>query len=172
MSHGKQTKHDIGGLIMERTSLSLKLTVITIGILGAIFFFGALPFVGKWIAELAPEFARAYYPWLILFWITAVPCYMALVLLWRIIKSIDKDELFRNVNAARLRTVARLAFADTIIFMVANIVYGFLNINHPSIFLTSAFVCIIGVAFGICMKALAAFFDKAAALQEENDLTI
>ncbi|MCR5672109.1 MAG: DUF2975 domain-containing protein [Lachnospiraceae bacterium] len=157
---------------MKRISLSLKITIITIGLLGAIFFFGALPSVGKWIAELAPEFSWAYYPWLILFWITAIPCYMALALLWRIVKSIDRDELFRTVNGTRLRTVARLAYTDTIIFMVANIAYGFLNINHPSIFLTSAFVCIIGVAFGICMKALAAFFDKAATLQEESDLTI
>lgn len=157
---------------MEKTSLSLKITTITTGLLGAVFYVWALPSVGKFIAELSPEFAGAYYPWLILFWITAIPCYTALVLLWKIIKSIDTDELFRKVNADRFRMVARLAFADVVIFMAANVLFLFLNFNHPSILIASAFVCIVGVAFGICMKAMAGFFDKAADLQEENDLTI
>jgi hypothetical protein len=121
---------------------------------------------------VSPEFAGAYYPWLILFWITAIPCYTALVLLWRVIKSIDSDELFRKVNANRFRIVGKLAFADAAVFMAANIIYLFLNFNHPSILIAAAFVCAVGVAFGICMKAMAGFFDKAADIQEENDLTI
>ena len=157
---------------MEKTSLSLKITVITTGLLGAVFYIWALPSVGKFIAEVSPEFAGAYYPWLVLFWITAVPCYTALVLLWKVIKSIDSDELFQKVNADRFRLVEKLAFTDAAVFMVANIVFLFLNFNHPSIMIASAFVCIVGVAFGISMKALASFFDKAASLQEENDLTI
>lgn len=157
---------------MEKTSLSLKLTVITAGLLGAVFYFWALPSVGRFIAEASPEFGGAYYPWLILFWVTAIPCYAALVLLWKVIKSIDGNQLFRTVNADRFRTVAKLAFTDAALFMAANIIFLFLNFNHPSILIASAFVCIVGVAFGICMKAMASFFDKAATLQEENDLTI
>ena len=157
---------------MEKTSLSLKITVITTGLLGAVFYIWALPSVGRFIAEVSPEFAGAYYPWLILFWITAVPCYTALVLLWKVVKSIDSNRLFRTVNADRFRTVAKLAFTDAALFMAANIVFLFLNFNHPSILIASAFVCIVGVSFGICMKAMASFFDKAATLQEENDLTI
>jgi hypothetical protein len=157
---------------MEKTSLSLKITVIATGLLGAVFYFWALPSVGKFIAEVSPEFAGAYYPWLILFWVTAIPCYTALVLLWKVIKSIDTDELFRKVNADRFTMVAKLAYTDASIFIAANILFLFLNFNHPSILIASAFVCVVGVAFGICMKALAGFFDKAADLQEENDLTI
>ncbi len=157
---------------MEKTSLSLKLTVITAGLLGAVFYFWALPSVGRFIAEASPEFGGAYYPWLILFWGTAIPCYIALVLLWKVIKSIDGNRLFRTVNADRFRAVAKLAFTDAALFMAANIVFLFLNFNHPSILIASAFVCIVGVSFGICMKAMASFFDKAATLQEENDLTI
>lgn len=157
---------------MEKTSLSLKITVIATGLLGAVFYFWALPSVGKFIAEVSPEFAGAYYPWLILFWVTAIPCYTALVLLWKVVKSIDTDELFRKVNADRFTMVAKLAYTDASIFIAANILFLFLNFNHPSILIASAFVCVVGVAFGICMKALAGFFDKAADLQEENDLTI
>ena len=157
---------------MEKTSLSLKITIITTGLLGAVFYIWALPSVGRFIAEVSPEFAGAYYPWLVLFWITAVPCYTALVLLWKVIKSIDGNRLFRTVNADRFRAVAKLAFTDAALFMAANIVFLFLNFNHPSILIASAFVCIVGVSFGICMKAMASFFDKAATLQEENDLTI
>ena len=157
---------------MEKTSLSLKITVIATGLLGAVFYFWAIPSVGKFIAEVSPGFAGAYYPWLILFWVTAIPCYTALVLLWKVIKSIDTDELFRKVNADRFTMVAKLAYTDASIFIAANILFLFLNFNHPSILIASAFVCVVGVAFGICMKALAGFFDKAADLQEENDLTI
>lgn len=157
---------------MKKISISLKITIFIAAILGAAIYFWALPFVGRYIARLSPEYSGAYYPWLILLWITAIPCYIALVYIWRVVKSIDRDELFRIENAKRFSAVSKLAFIDAIFFLLGNAVYLFLNMNHPSIALASTFICVVGVAFGICMSALAGFFEKAASLQEENDLTI
>ncbi len=157
---------------MKIKSLSLKITIIVTGLLGLVLYFWAIPFMGHFIEELSPEYSHAYMPWLLLFWVTAIPCYAVLVLLWQIVRSIDSDELFRQKNAGRFRLIAKFVFVDIIIFMAANIVFLFLNINHPSVFLASAFVCLAGAAFGISMKALAGFFEKAAMLQEESDLTI
>jgi hypothetical protein len=51
-------------------------------------------------------------------------------------------------------------------------VFSAFNFSHPSIVLASAFISIIGVAFGISMRAFSGFFEKAALLQDESDLTI
>ena len=157
---------------MEKKSLSLKLTIIFTGLLGLVFYFWAIPFIGQCIEEQVPEYSHAYTPWLTLFWITAIPCYITLVILWQVIRSIDRDELFRPDNAKRFRNISRLVYTDIIIFMAGNILFLYMNINHASIALASAFICLMGVAFGISMKALSGFFEKAASLQEENDLTI
>ena len=157
---------------MKKISISLKITIIAAAIFGAALYFWAIPFLGRYTVRHAPEFSYAYYPWLILLWITAIPCYTALVVAWRVVRSIDKDELFRPENAKRFSFIAKLAFFDAIFFLTGNVVYTFLNMIHPSIVLASIFICIVGVAFGICMSALAGFFEKAATLQEENDLTI
>ena len=69
-------------------------------------------------------------------------------------------------------TVGRAVIGIVLADVISGIIYLFLNFNHPSILIAAAFVCAVGVAFGICMKAMAGFFDKAADIQEENDLTI
>jgi hypothetical protein len=157
---------------MSKNSLPLKITIIVIGVLGLAFFFWAVPVIGNWIKDGNPEFSNAYIPWLILFWITAVPCYITLVILWLVVSSIDKGELFRHKNAKHFKTISLLVFIDVAVFFCTNIVFLFMDINHPSIVLASAFISLIGVAFGICMTALSEFFEKAAILQDENDLTI
>ena len=157
---------------MKKISVSLKITIIAAAVFGAALYFWAIPFLGRYTVRMALEFSYAYYPWLILLWITAVPCYIALVLAWRVVRSIDKDELFKAANARRFGIISKLAFGDALFFLTGNVVYMFLNMSHPSIALAAIFICIVGVAFGICMSALAGFFEKAESLQEENDLTI
>ena len=157
---------------MDKNSLSLKITIIVTGMLGIAFFFWVVPFIGSYIKDAFPEFSNAYIPWLILFWVLAVPCYITLVLLWQVVRTIDTGELFRHKNAERFKTISSLVFADVALFFFVNIIFLCLNINHPSIVLASAFISIIGVAFGISMRAISGFFEKAAVLQDENDLTI
>lgn len=167
-----QYKNSFSEEIMKQNSLALKITIILLGVLGSAFFFWVVPVVGGWIKDAYPEFSDAYIPWLVLIWVLAVPCYITLVLLWQVVSSIDKDELFKHKNAQRFKTISLLVFVDAAILFCTSIVFSAFNFSHPSIVLASAFISIIGVAFGISMRAFSGFFEKAALLQDESDLTI
>jgi hypothetical protein len=119
-----------------------------------------------------PEFALCYWPWLILIWVTAVPCYVVLAFGWKISKSIRNDHSFSTENTNLLKWVAVLAAADTGFFFAVNIIFLLFNMNHPGIVLMSLIVLVIGIAISAVSATLSHLVKKAADLQEQSDLTI
>ena len=81
---------------MEQRTLVrwLKILVIFASVCGIAICVGILPMVGKRMIEVYPEFSYCYHPWLIFLWILAVPCFIALVLAWKIFKNIEEDHSF------------------------------------------------------------------------------
>ena len=57
-------------------------------------------------------------------------------------------------------------------FVLGNILYLFLGMNHPGIVLASLVVVFIGVTVAVASAALSHLVKKAAALQEQSDWTI
>ncbi|MBP5225417.1 MAG: DUF2975 domain-containing protein [Lachnospiraceae bacterium] len=159
---------------MKQKSLSnwLKAILIGIGVCGLVFYLYILPDWGKSLAERYPEFAGAYWPWLILLWITAVPCYVALVLGWKIAVNIGRDRSFSQENARLLKWISWLAAGDTAFYFAGTTVRLFLNMNHPGIVLLAMVVAFAGVAVAVAAAALSHLVQKAADLQEQSDLTI
>lgn len=142
------------------------------GVCGVIIYAAIIPMLAEAAAEKYPEFSYCKWPWLILIWITAVPCFLVLVLAWRVALNIGHDRSFSASNAVLLKWVSVLAAADAAIFFVGNLVYLLLNMNHPSIVLLSFFIEFFGVAVSVSAAALSHLVMKAAVLQEESDLTI
>ena len=159
---------------MKQKNLSrlLKALIIAVGICGLVVYFLAIPVIGLDAAEQNTEYAYCFYPWLVFLWISAVPCYTVLVYAWKIASNIGADRSFSLDNAKYLKHIALLSAADTAFFFVGNIVYWALNMSHPSVFLFSLLVCFIGLAITIAFAALSHLVLKAAALQEQSDLTI
>jgi hypothetical protein len=159
---------------MNQFSLSkwLKLIIILIGVCGSLVYAWVIPSLGQMLAADYPEFAYCYWPWLIVIWITAVPCYVVLAFAWMIAGNIRKNRSFSTQNAKLLKWVAVLAAADTGFFFIMNIVYLFLNMNHPGFVLMSLVVLVIGVAISAVSATLSHLVRKAADLQEQSDLTI
>ena len=159
---------------MEQKTLSLVLKLVLIGFAaaGIIVYFWAIPVLGSDFAASYPEFAHCYWPWLIFLWITAVPCYVTLFFGWSIATEIDRDNSFSVKNAVSLRNIALLAAGDALFFFAGNVLYLFLNMNHPAIFLVSCFVVFLGVAVAVAAASLSHLVYKAAKIREENDLTI
>ena len=159
---------------MNQSSLSkwLKLIITVVGACGSLVYAWVIPSFGQMMGGNYPEFAYCYWPWLIMIWITAVPCYVVLVFAWKIAGNIRKNRSFSIQNAKLLKWVAVLAAADTGFFFVMNIVYLFLNMNHPGIVLMSLGVLVIGIAISAASATLSHLVRKAADLQEQSDLTI
>ena len=156
---------------MKQRNLALMLKTVTIGtaFCGAVIFFYIFPVWGNSLAEMYPEFYHCYLPWLIFIWITAIPCFCVLHLVWRIASEIGKDNSFSQDNARYLKYISVLAFADTAIFFAGNIIYLLLNMNHPSVILISLIIVFIGVAVSVTSALLSHLVLKAAQLKEEND---
>ena len=159
---------------MEQRTLSkwLKFVIIGVGICGLFIYFGILPSYGSALVSQYPEFSYCYWPWLIFLWITAIPCYAALVFGWRISDNIGRDKSFSQENAKFLEWIAKLAAVDSAYFFLGNIVLLLCSMSHPGIALLSMLVVFAGVAVTVAAAALSHLVLKAAELQEESELTI
>ena len=159
---------------MEQKALSkwLKIILIGVGICGLIVYLLIFPGYGQSIVADYPEFSNRYWPWLIFLWMTGIPCYIVLVLGWRIASNIGKDNSFSNENAKYLKWISWLAAGDGIFFFIGNVVLLFANMSHPGVALFSLFVVFAGIAVTVASAALSHLVQKAAILQEQSDLTI
>ena len=71
-----------------------------------------------------------------------------------------------------MRTIAFLILGDVAYFFLGNIVLLLCNMNHPATFLLSLAIAIVGIAIGVAAAVLSHLIQKAAAMKEENELTI
>lgn len=160
---------------MKQTSLAkwLKFIILGVGLCGIAVYAFVVPMLGQNVAAMDNgAFAYCYWPWLIFIWVTAVPCYAALVCAWKIAGNIGADQSFSSANAKLLKWISVLAAGDAIFFFVGNIVLLFLNMNHPAIVLLSLLVVFAGVVIAIASAVLSHLVMNAAELQEQSDLTI
>ncbi len=146
--------------------------LIGFGICGLIFYGGLIPNIGLGLVDSYPEFGYMFYPWLIFILLTGIPCYIFLYFAWKITLNIDKDNSFCMDNSMHLKKMAYLALFDTVFFMVGNVIYFFLGMNHPATLLGSLLVVFVGVAISVACAALSHLVSNAAGIKEENDLTI
>lgn len=159
---------------MEQRTLVrwLKLLVIFVAVCGIVLCGGILPMEGKRFIAVYPEFSYCYLPWLIFVWILAIPCFIALVLAWKIFGNIERDCSFCMENADALLKVSFLAAADAGFLFFGNVLFFVLSMNHPAVLLAACMVAIVGVGISVAAAVLSHLVGKAAKLQEENDLTI
>jgi len=159
---------------MNQKTLSRWLRIIIVGcaLCGIVIFGMVVPAMGLSMKLMNPEFAYCFWPWLVFIWLTAIPCYAALVLGWKITGNIRTDRSFSRENARYLSWIAVLAAIDAAFFFLGNVVLLFMNMNHPGIMLAALIVVFSGGAVSVAAAVLSHLANKAAALQEQSDLTI
>ncbi len=159
---------------MEQKNLSkwLKFVIIGVGICGLVIYAFIVPMCGSDLRASYPEFSDHFWPWAFFIWVSGIPCYMVLVFAWKISSNIGNDRSFTEQNAGYLKLISVIAAGDTVFFFAGNIVMLLFDMSHPSIVIASLFVDFIGVAISIAAAALSHLVKKAAALQEQSDLTI
>jgi len=151
----------------------LKSVVIGMGVLGAIVYGLVLPMCWQnATVNHASLGGTTYWIRMVFLWITAIPCYIALVYAWKVFTEIGNNNSFSFVNAKYLKNVAILALVDTVYYLLGNLVLFFLNKNHPGVLLIAFLITFVGVAVVIVCAALSQLIQKAAEMKEENELTI
>ena len=160
---------------MRQKSLSnwLKFIIVGVGICGLVVYLLVVPMLGQTVAVAEDGvFDHLYWPWLVFIWVTALPVYAALAFGWIIAVNIGKDRSFCVEKARLLKWISGLAAADAAFFFLGNILYLLLDWSHPGITLLSLLVVFVGVAISVAAAALSHLVMKAAALQEQSELTI
>ena len=159
---------------MEQKSLSkwLKAILIGVGLCVLVVYAVILPSYGVSLRTEYPEFSGRFWPWLIFLWVTAVPICAALILGWKISTRIGEDRSFTVENARYLKWISWLAAGDSVYFFLGNVVLLFANMSHPGVTLLSLIVVFVGLCVTVAAAVLSHLVKKAAALQEQSDLTI
>lgn len=159
---------------MDQKVLSkwLKIIILGVGLCGLVVYGLIIPDYGKSLVTQYPEFSDRFVPWLIFLLATGIPCYIALVLGWRIAGSIGQNRSFTRENAKRLSAVSRLAAGDAGFLFAGNVVLFLADMSHPGVFLGLLLIVFTGIAVAIAAACLSHLAQKAAVLQEQSDLTI
>lgn len=132
----------------------------------------AAPDIGTELTLQNPSYKSFYLPCLIFIWISAIPVFAFLLMVWQIATDIGRDNSFCYANARRLKICSILALTDTVLYICGGIVLSIMRVLHPSIFIIIAGLFAIGFATTVCCAALSHLTRKAADMQSENNLTI
>lgn len=151
---------------------TMRLFICILAVIGAVFYGYAVPALGKAIAGAYPEFANCYYPWLIVISLTALPCYVVLIELWKLSKKVANNQVFEKETVKIFNKISFMSAIDILFFLIMNLAFMLVDMNHPSILIGSFVITIIGAGFSFCAKVAGEYVEKAALLQEETELTI
>lgn len=160
---------------MKQTTWAKWLRVVIVGAAACavLVYAMVIPRMGRVVAAAAQgAFDHCYWPWLIFLWVTGIPCAAALVCAWKIAGNIGANRAFSRANAKLLWTISLLAVTDAVFFFAGNIVFLFLDMNHPSVVLLSLLVVFLCAAIAVAGAALSHLVMKAADLQDQSDWTI
>ena len=156
----------------EHLAKWLKIIITGVAVCIAIVYVYIIPHFGQEIIFRFPEYSQWYLPWLVFVSVTAIPIIIALVYCWQVALEIGRENSFSYINAKSLKRISRLAFVDSVYFIVGNILMLILNMNHPGILFLSLMVMFAGIAISVAAAALSHLINKAAEIREENELTI
>ena len=163
----------------NQTSSGLLLAILAcIGVFGLAFLIGIMPGVLRMIldfafyGEVGPQYNAVLHAWEGLAWAVAAPCYFALLFAVRVARRMGKGEAFSRATARDINCFALCALIDACLVLVINVVFLFLGLSHPAVFMFFILIELSGVAIFILFRILAAYVLQAAKLREEQELTV
>ena len=118
----------------------------------------------KGIIYSYPEFNHWFWPWLILAWLVALPCFFLLSLVWKWAGAVIQDTVLTLTTANWVKTGSRLLFIDAGILFLGNIVLLLLNMNHPGVFIILLVGDILLISFALIAEALSRYLTKASVI--------
>lgn len=159
-------------MTQKMIAVLLKVILIGVALCAVIAYAWAFPAIGQSLVLSYPEFSHAYFPWLGLLWVTAIPCCVAWAYAWVILSNIGVGSAFTEENSKLLKRISILALTVSLFFFAMNVLYLLLGINHPGILLISMLLVFAGLAASAVCIGLSHLTGKAAELQIQSDWTI
>ena len=158
---------------MNQKTLSrwLKGLILVVGGAALLLYAVILPYLTAHYTPFS-ENATAKWLWLSMIWLTALPFYPALALCWQIAARIGDGKSFSCENALALKHISTLSLIDTLLLFTGSLLLFLLGMNRLTMLVFALLFCFLGFLLSVAAAALSHLVYKAAALQEENDLTV
>ncbi len=106
----------------------------------------------------------------IFYWLTSVPCFVALAMGWMVSSEMKKGALFKEKTAKLVKLAALTLFVDIVVFFVGTLVFFLLDWN--GLLLLYSVVSAVGMIVVLFLFIVSHYLLKAAVLQEESEGTI
>jgi hypothetical protein len=150
----------------------VRIASLACAICGLIVCLWVFPSLGKEFIQQYPDFRNSFLPWLIFLWVSSIPCFGILYLVWKVADAIESDTVFTHLTAKRIHLASTFLLDDVCFFFLGNVMLVLLNMSHPSILLLSLLVDMLGVTLALFAAVLSRYITKAAVLQEDAEGTI
>ena len=159
---------------MKHKELSrwLKLLLILSGIVVVFLAFILVPNVAKEMAATRLRYSHLQTPFNIFVWISTVPFIASLFMGWSICTEVGSDNSFSVKNAKSLTYISRFSLIEVIYYFIGIVLLLIFDLLHPPIIIAMAVVIFISFAMAVITAALSHLVNKAAAIKDENDLTV
>ena len=159
---------------MKQKELSfwLKCVIVGVAVCGLVIYAVLVPKLADYCVKQGTLALENYDAWLISVWVSALSCYAVLVLAWRIAVNIGENRSFSIANAKLLKWISYLTLADVVYFFAVNVIFLLMDMTPAIMMGVALVICFFGTAFSVCAAALSHLVVKAAAIEEENELTV
>ena len=104
------------------------------------------------------------------YWAVSIPCFVILIIAWKISVYIKTEQLFTIKVANMIKLCALILLIDLGIFLIGNIIFLLLKINDFAIIYF--FLIIGGLVLSILLSVLSYYVAKGAELKEIGDGTV
>lgn len=150
----------------------LKGITIVIAVMGAVFFLGLLPMLGKELAVLYPEVSWLYVPALLYGWCIGLFCYGILFQFWKVCVEIGRDNSFSMENANAFKNISRIALMLGVVWFFGIVILAVSGFLQPGILLIMLAMVMIHMIIAVLAAALSHLILKAYEMKQETELTI
>lgn len=161
---------------MKRKSMAMILQGILAALAGIclLFFFVALPRMGRDVAEYAPEYQHMFWPCLLWAWVFGLPVLVSVVPAWQIFGTIrEKGKPFCVENAQRFRLISLCALASGTVLLCGLIVLMIAGVGSaPLFFFAGPIGLAVCAVFGFACHVMSRLVQETAEMREENELTV
>lgn len=109
----------------------------------------------------------AFWTQLVFVWLTSLPCFAVLFLLYRSTIYAKSGSFFSHKNANTFKIISLILLVDSVIYIVGNIVFMFLKLNPFAI--VYYVIGTLGIIIALSSFFTHLYLEKATRLKEDND---
>ncbi|BAC13208.1 hypothetical conserved protein [Oceanobacillus iheyensis HTE831] len=156
----------------RRTTPFLKSAVFILGITVLILCMFWLPWLANVTTEMYPEFSYLQYPVLIGLYVTAIPFFVALYQILKLLKYIHNRNAFSVLCVGTLKNIKKCAVTISILYVIGSFFLMSQDALHPGIAIISSIIIFTSIVIAVFTSLLQKLLINALNIKIENDLTV